>query len=168
MCIRDSLRPFIVGGEYIDVLPGGLTRVALEKGSLLVNSSQGGGSKDTWVLQRPGVTYSDSERPLDLCGQPREEHILGRASATLYWAGRYLERIDATSRLLMSSYEDVLGGFGDDSKLRWAELLEVLSITDEFEETNKEASGYAISRFCLLYTSPSPRDRTRSRMPSSA
>ncbi len=144
-----DLRPFIVGGEYIDVLPGGLTRVALEKGSLLVNSSQGGGSKDTWVLQRPGVTYSDSERPLDLCGQPREEHILGRASATLYWAGRYLERIDATSRLLMSSYEDVLGGFGDDSKLRWAELLEVLSITDEFEETNKEASGYAISRFLV-------------------
>jgi len=45
-----DLRPFIVYGKDIFVLPGGLTRVALRKGSLVVNSSQGGGSKDTWVL----------------------------------------------------------------------------------------------------------------------
>ena len=48
-----DLRPFILYGEEIFVLPGGLTRVALVKGSLVVNSSQGGGSKDTWVVQRP-------------------------------------------------------------------------------------------------------------------
>lgn len=47
-----DLRPFIVYGRDIYVLPGGLTRVALQKGSLVVNSSQGGGSKDTWVVQR--------------------------------------------------------------------------------------------------------------------
>ena len=45
-----DLRPFILHGQDIYVLPGGLTRVALKKGSLVVNSSQGGGSKDTWVL----------------------------------------------------------------------------------------------------------------------
>lgn len=45
-----DLRPYILYGENIHVLPGGLTRVALRKGSLVVNSSQGGGSKDTWVL----------------------------------------------------------------------------------------------------------------------
>jgi len=45
-----DLRPYILHGEKIWVLPGGLTRVALRKGSLVVNSSQGGGSKDTWVL----------------------------------------------------------------------------------------------------------------------
>lgn len=45
-----DLRPYILYGEDIYVLPGGLTRVALRKGSLVVNSSQGGGSKDTWVL----------------------------------------------------------------------------------------------------------------------
>jgi uncharacterized circularly permuted ATP-grasp superfamily protein len=45
-----DLRPFIVYGQDIYVLPGGLTRVALRKGSLVVNSSQGGGSKDTWVI----------------------------------------------------------------------------------------------------------------------
>lgn len=45
-----DLRPFAVTGENTWVLPGGLTRVALKRGSLVVNSSQGGGSKDTWVL----------------------------------------------------------------------------------------------------------------------
>ena len=45
-----DLRPFILYGTKIYVLPGGLTRVALKRGSLVVNSSQGGGSKDTWVL----------------------------------------------------------------------------------------------------------------------
>ncbi|MCP5522392.1 MAG: circularly permuted type 2 ATP-grasp protein [Verrucomicrobiales bacterium] len=45
-----DLRPYILYGKDIFVLPGGLTRVALRKGSLVVNSSQGGGSKDTWVL----------------------------------------------------------------------------------------------------------------------
>lgn len=47
-----DLRPYILYGEDIYVLPGGLTRVALRKGSLVVNSSQGGGSKDTWVVDR--------------------------------------------------------------------------------------------------------------------
>jgi len=46
-----DLRPYILYGESIYVLPGGLTRVALRKGSLVVNSSQGGGCKDTWVVQ---------------------------------------------------------------------------------------------------------------------
>jgi uncharacterized circularly permuted ATP-grasp superfamily protein len=45
-----DLRPFVLCGEKITVVPGGLTRVALPRGSLVVNSSQGGGSKDTWVL----------------------------------------------------------------------------------------------------------------------
>ena len=45
-----DLRPFILSGEKVVVTPGALTRVALRRGSLVVNSSQGGGSKDTWVL----------------------------------------------------------------------------------------------------------------------
>jgi uncharacterized circularly permuted ATP-grasp superfamily protein len=50
-----DLRPYILTGDRVTIVPGGLTRVALRKGSLVVNSSQGGGSKDTWVLneQRP-------------------------------------------------------------------------------------------------------------------
>jgi uncharacterized circularly permuted ATP-grasp superfamily protein len=46
-----DLRPFILSGETSHVTRGGLTRVALKKGSLVVNSSQGGGSKDTWVVE---------------------------------------------------------------------------------------------------------------------
>ena len=49
-----DLRPFILCGEKITVVPGALTRVALPRGSLVVNSSQGGGSKDTWVLADEG------------------------------------------------------------------------------------------------------------------
>jgi uncharacterized circularly permuted ATP-grasp superfamily protein len=50
-----DLRPYIIYGEKIRVIPGGLTRVALRKGSFVVNSSQGGGYKDTWVLAGEGV-----------------------------------------------------------------------------------------------------------------
>ena len=46
-----DLRPFAVFGDDIRIVPGGLTRVALREGSMIVNSSQGGGSKDTWVLE---------------------------------------------------------------------------------------------------------------------
>jgi uncharacterized circularly permuted ATP-grasp superfamily protein len=47
-----DFRPFVLSGKDTSVIPGGLTRVALRKGSLVVNSSQGGGTKDTWVLER--------------------------------------------------------------------------------------------------------------------
>jgi uncharacterized circularly permuted ATP-grasp superfamily protein len=46
-----DLRPYVLQGDRVTIVPGGLTRVALRKGSLVVNSSQGGGSKDTWILQ---------------------------------------------------------------------------------------------------------------------
>ena len=56
-----DLRPYILWGETPTVIPGGLTRVALKRGSLVVNSSQGGGSKDTWVLENtPDEPLSDN------------------------------------------------------------------------------------------------------------
>ena len=55
-----DLRPYILYGKEIFVLPGGLTRVALKKGSLVVNSSQGGGTKDTWVLADHVIAESES------------------------------------------------------------------------------------------------------------
>jgi len=54
-----DLRPYALYGSDVWVLPGGLTRVALVKGSLIVNSSQGGGSKDTWVLGAPDARASE-------------------------------------------------------------------------------------------------------------
>jgi uncharacterized circularly permuted ATP-grasp superfamily protein len=68
-----DLRPFAVFGEDIHIVPGGLTRVALREGSMIVNSSQGGGSKDTWVLEddagetaraaAPAAAWSPPELP---------------------------------------------------------------------------------------------------------
>jgi uncharacterized circularly permuted ATP-grasp superfamily protein len=46
-----DLRPYVLSGKSVSLVPGGLTRVALREGSLVVNSSQGGGTKDTWVLE---------------------------------------------------------------------------------------------------------------------
>jgi uncharacterized circularly permuted ATP-grasp superfamily protein len=66
-----DLRPYILfGGKNTYVLPGGLTRVALKKGSLVVNSSQGGGSKDTWVLNNESGRSPES--PLNQQSQSQE------------------------------------------------------------------------------------------------
>jgi uncharacterized circularly permuted ATP-grasp superfamily protein len=51
-----DLRPFVLTGKTSSVTAGGLTRVALREGSLIVNSSQGGGSKDTWIIERPATS----------------------------------------------------------------------------------------------------------------
>ena len=59
-----DLRPYILYGKDIWVLPGGLTRVALRKGSLVVNSSQGGGSKDTWVVAETDDDSADPTTPM--------------------------------------------------------------------------------------------------------
>jgi uncharacterized circularly permuted ATP-grasp superfamily protein len=64
-----DLRPYILYGKDIFVLPGGLTRVALKKGSLVVNSSQGGGSKDTWVLADAPVPQGDNN------GSSQQRHV---------------------------------------------------------------------------------------------
>jgi uncharacterized circularly permuted ATP-grasp superfamily protein len=58
-----DLRPFAVFGEDIHIVPGGLTRVALREGSMIVNSSQGGGSKDTWVLEDDAAETTRTATP---------------------------------------------------------------------------------------------------------
>jgi uncharacterized circularly permuted ATP-grasp superfamily protein len=73
-----DLRPFAVFGDDIHIVPGGLTRVALVEGSMIVNSSQGGGSKDTWVLEEeppPAEAGADPDRawaPPPLPDLPRQ------------------------------------------------------------------------------------------------
>lgn len=77
-----DLRPFVVnsGAEGMYVLPGGLTRVALPEGELIVNSSQGGGSKDTWVLteSRPAITLHDQNASSRPASVPLSEQIVDR------------------------------------------------------------------------------------------
>jgi len=101
-----DLRPFAINdGERIRVLPGGLTRVALPHGGLIVNSSQGGGSKDTWVIAgdeaaRDTVSLWDEPdgraRPADQAGHG----MLSRVAEALFWMGRYTERAEHTARIL--------------------------------------------------------------------
>ena len=56
-----DLRPFVLSGKEVQMVPGGLTRVALKDGSLVVNSSQGGGTKDTWILEAEGAPPKQSQ-----------------------------------------------------------------------------------------------------------
>jgi uncharacterized circularly permuted ATP-grasp superfamily protein len=75
-----DLRPFAVFGETIRVIPGGLTRVAMTPGSMLVNSSMGGGSKDTWVLE------SDSPEPdAEAADQPAQGERLLPSLPEVRW-----------------------------------------------------------------------------------
>ena len=85
-----DLRPFILQGSDSAVTAGGLTRVALRRGSLVVNSSQGGGSKDTWIVE----TSADAHET----AAPRM--MLSRVAERIYWAARYLERVEDSARLI--------------------------------------------------------------------
>ncbi len=64
-----DLRPFVLSGREIRIVPGGLTRVALKDGSLVVNSSQGGGTKDTWVLEDEGPDSGQGQSQSQSQGQ---------------------------------------------------------------------------------------------------
>jgi uncharacterized circularly permuted ATP-grasp superfamily protein len=77
-----DLRPFAVFGDDIRIVPGGLTRVALREGSMIVNSSQGGGSKDTWVLDEGEPTESDG--PAGRWAPPRMPEL----SQSGEWSGQ--------------------------------------------------------------------------------
>jgi uncharacterized circularly permuted ATP-grasp superfamily protein len=71
LCPRHvDLRPFVLSGKEIYVMPGGLTRVALREGSMIVNSSQGGGSKDTWVLKN-----GHAKEDLEMAREDRESLV---------------------------------------------------------------------------------------------
>ncbi len=78
-----DLRPFVLTGERTEVFPGGLTRVAMREGSLIVNSSQGGGSKDTWVLSEPETADNGDEDVAAVEGVTAEgSGVTGRTAGT--------------------------------------------------------------------------------------
>jgi uncharacterized circularly permuted ATP-grasp superfamily protein len=64
-----DLRPYVLSGQGVSIVPGGLTRVALREGSLVVNSSQGGGTKDTWVLAASEDAYQAQHQSSDVQSQ---------------------------------------------------------------------------------------------------
>lgn len=97
------LRNFVVAGEadYV-VMPGGLTRVARQKDNFIVSNQAGGISKDTWILapepEPPVSLWTPAKRNqlVDAVMEP----LTSRAADNLFWVGRYLERIEAATRLL--------------------------------------------------------------------
>ena len=114
-----DLRPYVLSGADIDLVPGGLTRVALREGSLVVNSSQGGGTKDTWCSHvKDGRDHMRrrarriAPRPsLRLRGIESSDHrhrcSPHRQRALLFWMARH-ERAENTARLLDVTYRTSL------------------------------------------------------------
>ena len=103
-----DLRPFVLSGREVTLVPGGLTRVALKEGSLVVNSSQGGGTKDTWVV---GL-------------------MLSRVADRIFWMSRQMERAENMARILGVTSNLVLFGTGERQEQN---LLAPLTITGTAE-----------------------------------
>ena len=131
-----DLRPFILTGKGSYVTAGGLTRVALTKGSLIVNSSQGGGSKDTWIVdlnhqQPPEPVQSQQQhrqpravaRPVAACRRECLMALLSRVADRMYWAARYVERAEDSARVLRA-YGDVFADLPT-SSARWSPLVTI-------------------------------------------
>ena len=93
--------------------PGGLTRVALRQGSLVVNSSQGGGSKDTWIVEGGGL-------------------MLSRVAERVYWMARYLERAENTARLV-NAYTTLLLDLPRGVEPGWKHLVDIVGAGASFD-----------------------------------
>lgn len=128
-----DLRPFVLSGKTIKMVPGGLTRVALKEGSLVVNSSQGGGTKDTWVLE-----------------DWIESAMLSRTADCLYWMARYTERAENTARMLDVNYQTSLlpqpAEYRDQS---WRKLLTISKLESMFLERSSAMNRENILRFMI-------------------
>src|SRR5579871_3136680 len=146
-----DLRPYILCGEKVTIVPGGLTRVALRKGSYVVNSSQGGGSKDTWVLAgEPGaqtqtlgtMTQSQSLGTLtqsQTLGSPaphpiqeRYGPLLSRDADACFWIGRYIERAEATARMIDVHYHFRLESPLIGETMRWDSILAIYGEAERY------------------------------------
>ena len=132
------------------MLPGGLTRVALGEGELVVNSSRGGGSKDTWVLndesmplRESRVTTAQRQRSVTFspartatwvgANNERARHVL-RLAESLYWIGRYIERADDTSRTVDSYVHRMVEDPFNDEDATCRSLYSILGIEVESDE----------------------------------
>ena len=124
-----DLRPYcLYDGDHVTIVPGGLTRVALREGSMVVNSSQGGGSKDTWVLQ----------------GEAR----CCRGSPTrCFWIARYMERAEDTARILDVNYYMMLEGAQQPYRLRWEPIVILTGAHEEFSARYAEAEPRSVFEF---------------------
>ena len=127
-----DLRPFVLSGaDGVRIVPGGLTRTALREGSLVVNSSQGGGSKDTWVLEA--------------------RLMLSRVAESLYWTARYVERAEDVTRLLDVDYHALLDAHVADHGEAWHRLVALLGAEDAYNEHFESFTAQNVADWLLWH-----------------
>lgn len=167
-----DLRPFILHGpDEIYILPGGLTRVALKRGSMVVNSSQGGGSKDTWVL-RNGFHDPDAnslivktiEPPTPDDGQAHQwldvaeatplemrdsPPVLSRVAESVFWMARHLERAENIARFVDVNFHLSLDA-GNATKNHWAALVDALGDEENFFQLFDQLTRDNVLNFLVL------------------
>ncbi len=143
-----DLRPYILYGKDIFVLPGGLTRVALKPGSLVVNSSQGGGSKDTWVLAEAPEAEEPAARPSaarpDASGNGGR--MLSRVANSIYWMSRYVERAENVARFIDVNLQLVLDA-PPGQEQPWQPLVNATGDQGDFTARYKLATQDGVLQF---------------------
>ena len=160
-----DLRPYILYGKEIFVLPGGLTRVALKKGSLVVNSSQGGGSKDTWVLADGSPGETSFRRSSSRQQRPRfespvlscrtwsclENPMLSRVAESVYWMSRYVERAENVARFIDVNSQLMLDEAGGADR-QWQPLVNTTGDHEDFNKRYGTASQENVIAFLTFDT----------------
>ncbi len=167
-----DLRPYILCGDKVTIIPGGLTRVALRKGSYVVNSSQGGGSKDTWVVAVSPTDAQGPEAPLPIhAPEPQTQsqsmgalsqsqgvvssHSVQEQHATLlsldadacFWIGRYIERAEAVARIIDVHYHFRLESPLIGETMRWSSILALYDEGETYRERYDEEDECSIVHF---------------------
>ena len=123
-----DLRPYaLCGPEGVRIVPGGLTRVALKEGSLVVNSSQGGGSKDTWIVNLRRRSLCCKLNPYYFTPAAM---MLSRIADSLFWLNRYMERADGLLRVTRTNYIMALDE-GTEGSLTWRPALVAFARLDD-------------------------------------
>jgi len=158
------LRTYLVArdGGYL-AMPGGLTRAASSRDSLVVSMQRGGGSKDTWVLSEGPVSPLTLLRP---AGVPLElsrsgAELPSRVADNLFWLGRYVERAEGTARLLRTILGRLADASGSGEPLELTTLAQALAVQSRVEPSFivMDASGArSVSERSLLtfMQEPSP------------
>jgi len=153
-----SLRTFVLNDGVPRAQPVVLSRVSPREDSLLVSSTSGGGSKDTWVLRDQHQEKEAAPRPsVSLPHQaPRRMHLASRTAEAIYWTARYAERVEATVRILRVVQQLSLEAATPKNEPAWAPLWEALASatghpTQFFKRQSfQEQRGMGLARYILL------------------
>lgn len=124
------MRTFLVASDKgYEIMPGGLTRCAPEKGSLIVSNQEGGIAKDTWIENKPKTKTSSALHTYDM---KRKAVLPSRAAENLFWVGRYAQRVVRTSRFIRIVLRNLNQTSSQDSEALRALLATVTHLTGTY------------------------------------